>query len=139
MPKLYISKSRCWSFLLQKKCFWKFYNIHRKIPVLEWLFYKDCNFIKKRRQHRCFPVNLARFFKYLFYRTPPRDSFFHISSKSFRKYFERSHCLFFFWKHENSQISRSSDSAFKCFLKTLITKLTLICVSYFQRQPFRVI
>ena len=37
-------------------------------PVLESLFnkvasLKACNFIKKRLQHRCFPVNIARFLR----------------------------------------------------------------------------
>ena len=43
-------------------------NIHRKTPVLKSLFSKvatleACNFIKKRPQHRYFPVNIARFFR----------------------------------------------------------------------------
>ena len=43
-------------------------NIHRKTPVLESLFNKipdlqACNFIKKRLQHSCFPVNIAKFLK----------------------------------------------------------------------------
>ena len=35
-------------------------NILRKTPLLEPLFNKvhACNFIKKRPQHRCFPVNI---------------------------------------------------------------------------------
>ena len=43
-----------------------FCNIHRKtLHVLESLFnkaagHKACNFIKKRLQHRCFPVNTAK-------------------------------------------------------------------------------
>ena len=46
----------------------KFHNIHRKTPVLESLFskvagLKACNFIKKRLQHRCFPVNIAKFLR----------------------------------------------------------------------------
>ena len=46
-------------------------NIHRKTPVLESLFSKVASleaykFIKKRLQHRCFPVNIANFL-----RTPP--------------------------------------------------------------------
>ena len=41
-------------------------NIHRKTPVLESLFnevacLETCNFIKKRFQHRCFPMNIAKF------------------------------------------------------------------------------
>ena len=41
-------------------------NIHIKISVLESLFNKvaelqTCNFIKKWFQHRCFPVNIAKF------------------------------------------------------------------------------
>ena len=43
-----------------------FCNIHRKTPVLESLFIKvaslqPCDFIKKRLQHRCFPVKFAKF------------------------------------------------------------------------------
>ena len=43
-------------------------NIHRKTSVLESLFSKvatleACNFIKKRLQHRFFPVNIAKFLK----------------------------------------------------------------------------
>ena len=43
-------------------------NIHRKTPVLESLFNKvaglqSCNFIKKRPQHMCFPMNIAKFLK----------------------------------------------------------------------------
>ena len=42
----------------------KFRNIHRRTPVLESLFNKvACNFIKKRLQHKCFPVSIAKFFK----------------------------------------------------------------------------
>ena len=46
----------------------KICNIHRKTPVLESLFSKlasleACNFIKKRPQHRCFPVNIAKFLR----------------------------------------------------------------------------
>ena len=40
----------------------------KETPVLESLFkkiagLKACNFIKKRRQHRCFPVNIAKFLR----------------------------------------------------------------------------
>ena len=43
-------------------------NIHRKTPVLESLFSKVASleaykFIKKRLQHRCFPVNIANFLR----------------------------------------------------------------------------
>ena len=53
-----------------------FSNIHRKTPVLVPLFnkvagLKACNFIKKRLQHGCFPLNIATFLKIsFFYRTP---------------------------------------------------------------------
>ena len=50
----------------KKICSQKFPNIHRKTSVLESLFNKvaglqACNFIKKRYQHRCFPVNISKF------------------------------------------------------------------------------
>ena len=49
----------------KKSCSEKFRKIHRKTPLLESLFNKvaaqnACNFIKKRLQHRRFPVNIAK-------------------------------------------------------------------------------
>ena len=54
--------------ILQERFSYKFRNFHRKIPVLESLFnkvarLKTCNFIKKRPQHRCFLVKLAKFLR----------------------------------------------------------------------------
>ena len=53
---------------LWKTCSLKFCNIHRKIPTLVTLFNKvagakACDFIEKRLQHRCFPVNIAKFLR----------------------------------------------------------------------------
>ena len=48
-----------------------FFDIHRKTPVLESLLIsaglETCNFIKKRLQHKCFPVNIAKIFKNSFF------------------------------------------------------------------------
>ena len=46
-------------------CSKDFCNIHRKTPVLEYLFNKaadlqTCNFIKKRLQHSCFSVYIPK-------------------------------------------------------------------------------
>ena len=43
----------------------KFHKFHRKTSVLKYLFDKVaglnvCNFIKKRLQHKCFPVKFAK-------------------------------------------------------------------------------
>ena len=51
---------------LQDRYSEKFYNIHKKTFMLQPLFNKVAcleayNFIKKRLQHRCFPVNTAKF------------------------------------------------------------------------------
>ena len=51
------------TFMSSQKCSQKFCKFHRKVPVLEYLFYKVAalqtyNFIKKRLQHRCFLWNL---------------------------------------------------------------------------------
>ena len=51
---------------------YEFHNIHRKTHVLQSRWIKvadltDCNFIKKRLQHKCFPANIAKF---------PRKTFF---------------------------------------------------------------
>ena len=42
-----------------KKLFIRFCYIHKETPALESLF----KFIKKRLQHRCFPVNIAKFLR----------------------------------------------------------------------------
>ena len=47
-------------------------NVHMKTPVVESLFnkyayLKTCNFIKKRFQHRCFPVKLAKLLRTPFF------------------------------------------------------------------------
>ena len=47
--------------VFQNRCSYQFCNIHRKTPVLESFLNKVaglrvCDFIKKRLQHRCFPV-----------------------------------------------------------------------------------
>ena len=55
-----------------RMCSAKFVKFHRKAPVLESLFnkvigLKACNVIKRRLQHRCFPVNFQKFLKALFF------------------------------------------------------------------------
>ena len=54
----------------RKSCSEEFCNIRRKTSVLESLFdslagFKTCNFLKKRLQQKCFPVNIAKFLKTL--------------------------------------------------------------------------
>ena len=51
-----------------RRCYSKFRKFHRKTPVLESLFKKvaglhACDFIKKRFQHRCFPMKFVKFFR----------------------------------------------------------------------------
>ena len=76
-----------------KQVFLKFCKSHRKLPVLDSLFnkvtcLKDFNFIKKRLQHRSFPVTFAKNFKNIFfYRTKAASEyrieiFFVISEKT---------------------------------------------------------
>ena len=53
----------------KKRCSWKFCNIHKKTAVLKspfnssWSRLQACNFLKKRLQHRCFPVNIVKFLR----------------------------------------------------------------------------
>ena len=55
----------------RKRCSQEFCKIHRKTPVLSITctlknflkFFKDQSFMKKSLQHRCFPVNVARFLR----------------------------------------------------------------------------
>ena len=53
----------------QKSCSQKLRNIHREILVLECLFNKIAGLqvSKKRLQHRCFPVNIAKFLRTAFF------------------------------------------------------------------------
>ena len=58
--------------LQQNRCSYKFSDIHKKMSVLESLFSKvtdlmACNFIKKRPQHRCFPVNITKCLRIAFF------------------------------------------------------------------------
>ena len=50
---------------MRKRCYGKYPNIYRKTPVLKSLFdkvsvLKASNFIEKRLQHMCFPLNIAK-------------------------------------------------------------------------------
>ena len=59
---------------------------------------KDCNFIKKRIQHRCFPVNIAKFLRTVFFRIPlvaaSANSFFYDHVHTLRIDFVPVHCCF---------------------------------------------
>ena len=64
-PKLFYKKKMFFGisqYSQKDKCVGVSFN---KIAVL-----KACNFIKKKLQHRCFPVNIAKFLRTAFYRTP---------------------------------------------------------------------
>ena len=50
-------------------------NIYRKTSVLESLLQRDANFIKKRFQYRCFPVNIAKFLRTAFLSNTSGDCF----------------------------------------------------------------
>ena len=55
-----------------KTASYKFHNIHGKRPVLKSLFnkvtgLKVSDFVKKRLQRRCFPVNIAKFLRVAFF------------------------------------------------------------------------
>ena len=53
--------------VLQNRCSYKFRNIHTKATVLESLFNKVAGIrLQKRLEHRCFPVNIAKFLRTAF-------------------------------------------------------------------------
>ena len=56
------SQKQSFADVLQNKFSEKFRKFHIKTTVLESLF-QACNFIKKRLQHRCFPVKFVKFTK----------------------------------------------------------------------------
>ena len=45
----------------------KFNKIHREAPVLESLCWRPTTLFNKRLQHRCFPLNIARFLRTPFF------------------------------------------------------------------------
>ena len=58
--------------VFQNRCSYEFRSIHRRPSVLESLFnkvveLKDCNFLKKRLKHSCFPVHIAKFLRTAFF------------------------------------------------------------------------
>ena len=68
LPLFFDSRKHPFEDVFQYRYSWEFRNIHKKTPVLGSLFNKVaslqiCNFLKKRRQHRCFPVNIAKFLR----------------------------------------------------------------------------
>ena len=63
------------------RCSLKFRKFHRKTPGLESLFNKvaspqACNLIKKRLQHRCFPMKYAKFLRTPFLQKTSGGCFF---------------------------------------------------------------
>ena len=68
----------------KKGVFTKFCKFHRKTTVLKYLL-KSCSFIKKRLQHRCFPVEFTKVL-----RTPNLKS----ANACFRNLFFHLDCLF---------------------------------------------
>ena len=84
----------------KKRCSYIFCNIYRKTVVLESFInkvarLKACNFIKKRLQHKCFPVwilpNLNNLFEKHLRTTASGNSIFDISC---------SFCSFWLWVKE---------------------------------------
>ena len=56
---IFTGKHLCWSLFLIKFQPWSLLN---KVPGL-----KACNFIKERLHHRCFPVNIAKLLRKVFF------------------------------------------------------------------------
>ena len=69
--------------ILKKRCFWKLCKIYKKKPVVEP---ETCNFIKKRIQHRCFPVNFAKIFR-TYFRISSDDCSHCVKSVQMRSFF----------------------------------------------------
>ena len=70
----------------------KFRNIYRKTPVLEPPFkglagFKTCNFLEKGLQHRCFPMNIAKF----------KTTYFDEKLRATASAVLTSYCQYFFW------------------------------------------
>ena len=85
--------------------------MHRKTHVLESRFsrlpgLKACNFIKKRIQHSCFPVNIAQFLRTAIFiehlRWLPLNNYLHtrntLESRKFRRCFYIPHILWLLLK-----------------------------------------
>ena len=61
-------RSSHWSCSVKKRCSWKFCKLHRNTLVLKFLFHRVAdlqayNFIKKRLQHKYFPVDFTKFLR----------------------------------------------------------------------------
>ena len=72
--------------VLQNRCSQKLHRFHRKKTVLESLLNKFatlklCNFIKKRLQHKCFPVKFHKFLRAPFFTEHVCDCFWKGSVK----------------------------------------------------------
>ena len=93
-----------WKKADQKQVFFKkvcFSNIHRKALLLESLFKKSTglqvtNFIKKRFQHRCFPVNIVKFLRTAFFKDIIEGLFLAILSYLGKAIFQLPNNAFYF-------------------------------------------
>ena len=63
-----ITQKQPFQDVLQNRCSIFFCKVHRKTPALESLE----SHIKKRLQHRCFPVNIVKFFRIAFLQNTSR-------------------------------------------------------------------
>ena len=102
----------------------KFCNVHRKIPVLGFLFnkyldFKACSFIKKRLQRRCFPVKFAKILSTPFFAEHIRSLLLEIS-------YELS--LYYIWE-------RSMVSFYQCLFH-FIACVSFLSISHFFSYLF---
>ena len=84
-----------------KIVFLKVCNIHRKMPLLESLFskvasLKTCNFIERRLQHGCFPVNIAKFLRKFYFKNTTGGYFCSLNSSGIWWYRETDDISSFF-------------------------------------------
>ena len=94
----------------RKRSYLKFREFHWKTSVLESVFnkatgLKACNFIKKRLQHRCFPLKFAKFLKAPFLKNICDDCFSTVHLVTVVVTYKSEIYSWEVWKDENYQLS----------------------------------
>ena len=110
--------------VFQNRCSYEFCHIHGKTLVLESYFnnvavLKDCNFIKKRTQHRCFPVNIAKFLRTAFFTKHLRQLLLYFCNTTLENIARRN-------GKKRSQVGISNSSRLQFMKITIFTDILFV-------------
>ena len=95
---------------LKKKVFLKLSKVSQKTLVLESLFNKFCkNFVKKRLQHRCFPVKFAKLLRMPTLKNISQRLLLYMRQAAVQCWFQTLFSVFFYNDKKDTNVLRLSS------------------------------